>query len=134
MLGVHMMGGPPWKLARSWYRVPLPIKASMALTSLCLSAAPKDFTFRLTLLPPPQPDVFRPVLVSSTVVVEVVVVADSLTGFPMGIASVVGSSVVGTSLVASSGVVTSVVSTSSVVIPLVASVVAVLASSVVIPV
>ena len=130
MLGVHMMGGPPWKLARSWYRVPLPIKVSMALTSLCLSAAPKDFTFRLTLLPPPQPDVFRPVLVSSTVVV----VADSLTGFPMGIASVVGSSVVGTSLVASSGVVTSVVSTSSVVIPLVASVVAVLASSIVIPV
>ena len=69
-----MLGGPPWKLAKSWYLVPLPITASMALTSLCLSAAPKCFTFRLTLLAPPQPDVFLSVLVSSTVEVVVVVV------------------------------------------------------------
>ena len=46
----------------------------MALTSLCLSAPPKDFTFRLIRLPPLQPDVFW-LAVVVVEVVEVVVVA-----------------------------------------------------------
>ena len=86
----HKLGGPPWKLPRSTYLLPLPIKACMARTSLCLSAGFNVFTFFLTLLTPLQSDVgcgfdfgsfctnldlFVPVeVVAVVIVVEVVVV------------------------------------------------------------
>ena len=46
----------------------------MARTSLCLSADPNVFTFRLTLLTPLQSDVFVPIEVVVVVIVVVVVV------------------------------------------------------------
>ena len=66
----------------STYRLPFPIRVFMARTSLCLSACPNSFTFRLTLFTPLHPDVssLTVVVVVSVVVLVVVVVVVVVAG------------------------------------------------------